>query len=196
MLVQHLHHYSCEKLLLSVQASNSAVLLLPALTFLLGIQYSSPLHKPCEYAIGITHQHVPHDPPKFCGPMKCLPPVAAVLSCPRAFQLLSCLITIPQTPFLTCSTHWVPELQFDSSPSVQVLDLRYSTPSLQSPPPKVRNFGCQWGSGCHQNSPQDFPPLRQEGHAFDNRSWQLCSVLRHGGNGVVLPLLSGEPPSP
>ena len=78
VLVQHLHHHSGEKFVLSVQAGNGLVLLCSSLTSLLGDQYSSSLHKPCGYVVGITLQHVPHDPPeKLCGLVEFLPSVTA-----------------------------------------------------------------------------------------------------------------------
>ena len=77
VLVQHLHRHSGEKFVLSVQAGNGSVLLRSSLTSLLGDQYSSSLHKPCGYVVGITLQHVPHDPPeKLCRLVECLPSVA------------------------------------------------------------------------------------------------------------------------
>ena len=77
VLIQYLRQHSSEKLIRSVKGVDGSVLFRPALTSLLGYQYSPPLRKLHGYAVRITLQHNPHSLPEgLCSLLEMFPPVA------------------------------------------------------------------------------------------------------------------------
>ena len=156
MLIQYLHHHSSEKLILSVQASNWAVLLQPARTSLLGDQYSSPFHKPCGYTVGITLQNTPHGPPeKFCGLAEELPPIATYSVSSRGLLAVKPFDHCPPDAFVN-RFHIMRNQSFRLVvASLYKCWIKGKTSPLlhQSRPPKSGKCHLPMGAECHLSSP-------------------------------------------